>query len=792
MSSLPWRQNNPDWPRPRVALAALAPRFRGAAVLAVGVALLSAGYLLTDRFGAAGLALMALHAVLPAVALPVLFCAVGGRHRRLGMALAVLTGVGALLVFVPPLRAVGVHGHALAGLLACGAAVAAWVRSSGPAVRVRLAWVAFAVSVVPAVAVYAGVEARRARWTPPRYDAQDCYRFLTATTVEQAKSPNFPSALRVSGEEGTCQTSGCHAEAHTGWEQHAHARAGSNPAYLATFRDFTRRRGEAAGRWCQGCHNPDSQRGPTGAGGGGVGCLSCHGAQDAHALYGSAALVLGGGETEALARLEAKLRPEGHRHRNLRGGMQASAEFCGSCHRKNWNLPQNAFHWMPGPDEYRQWLTGPFSGSTLLTRGEATEPKSCIGCHRPHEGESPGAQASGRSGVRALGVGRSALGRLAAQDTQGAAPLQLQLFLRRDGKAVPVESAAPPRAGEMLELDVVVRNAGIGHDFPYGMPDLHRAWLEVEARDRAGKPVLASGGPEKDGTAVYSLTATDAQGQVLRHGDLDRMTAVREWRRIPAGEAELVRYRFQVPAGGLASFRARMLRQRRPDFSRWAGEPVQERPETLVEATTAVGGAPSRPADPASLRHYGLALARARLFPQAIAVLRQATEAAPRDAGTQLALGQVFLREGDLLAAGERFAQAEGGAPQPARAWQAVVARRSGQPEQAVRLLEPLVQRFPRDPYLRFELGRALMDLLRHREAAEQFEALLDVDPLDVAGHLNLMLCWQRLNRPADARREEALYQLLSSPEHARSGEIGSEVQGRSATLRVYRLEARR
>jgi cytochrome c-type biogenesis protein CcmH/NrfG len=159
-------------------------------------------------------------------------------------------------------------------------------------------------------------------------------------------------------------------------------------------------------------------------------------------------------------------------------------------------------------------------------------------------------------------------------------------------------------------------------------------------------------------------------------------------------------------------------------------------------------------------------------------MLNRALERVPGDGEALLALGQVFMQEGDLLAAEERFREAERYLPDRARAWQAVVARRSGRLDAAVRLLEPLVKRFPRDTRLRFELGRALMELLRHREAVAQFEALLEADPLDVAGHHNLMQCWQRLNRPAEARREEALYKLLAPLEEAEA-----------PPLRVFTLE---
>src|SRR5207244_3577308 len=137
---------------------------------------------------------------------------------------------------------------------------------------------------------------------------------------------------------------------------------------------------------------------------------------------------------------------------------------------------------------------------------------------------------------------------------------------------------------------------------------------------------------------------------------------------------------------------------------------------------------------------YGLALAAARSYPAALQALARAREAAPGDAETGLALGRVHLEEGDLLAALEEFDRS-GAAGERARAWEGAVLRQMGQPDRALALLEPLARRYPRDRRLRFEIGQAYMAQLRHDAAAAQFEALLDVDPTDVSGPWNLMLC---------------------------------------------------
>jgi Flp pilus assembly protein TadD len=722
----------------------------GGALLAFGAA--AACLLPGSRSGWAGLAVLAAHALLPLVGLPILLLYLVGVWRTVVGA----TGVTALALggaaWIPGAPAVLGWLHVGTSVLTLALATAALAVRLGAAGRRRLiAAGAFALALLPA-ALWAASEYRYARWSPPVYDAEACYRFLTATTVEQSDAPSFPSAIRVRGEEAEC-ASACHVQQHAKWESGGHAVAGNKPAYRAAFADFIRRRGVAAGRWCQGCHNPDSQRGPTGAGSAGVGCAACHSVKDVLALYGSAALQVGQGLPESAARAETLLRPGAHRQAFLRPEMHRSSVFCGGCHRKNWSLPQNEFDWMAGPDEYGEWQASRFSGESLLAPGERGPARGCVSCHDPHGTGEERARPSG---------------------------MELDLFLTAaGGEPQPAPSLDALRPGTPAELDVVVRNALLGHDFPYGMPDLYDTWLEVEAVDVAGRVVQRSGAPGS-GTADWTLRARDRAGRPIVHGDLDRMVSVSEWRRIPAGESDLARYRFRVPRGGLGDIRVRLLRRRRAELSRWSGEAARPLPYVLAETRLTSGSAVQGLQLARTWRDYGSALAAGRSYAAAVRALNRALELSPEGHATLLALAQVFLAEGDLLAARERFRQAGPRRPELAAAWEAVVVR-PAQPEEAAKLLEPLVKRYPRDRRLRFELGRAYMAELRHEDAARQFQALLDVDPLDAAGHYNLMLCWQRLNRQADARREEALYQLLSTPESASAGP--------ARPLRVYSLD---
>lgn len=745
-----------------------------AAQLCLAAALAAAAYLATSgpayaATGAVPLLALAVHALPPLPALLLISRRLPGRVQAVVLvpaALALALGAAIWLPGLPTgVRSVLRTGHVLTGIAAVAllliAGAVAGGRRAGPAAALGLA--AFCLLLLPAGA-YVAAEHARADWKPPEYRPDACYRFLTATTAAQSGEPAFPSALRLRASGGAgCTNGGCHRGMPDSRVAEAHAGSASSPAYAATYQDFVQHRGAEAGRWCRGCHEPGQVVSPHAAAGGGVTCAGCHGATDVHALYGSGALDITAPSTPGLDPL---LRPTAHASRYLRPELHQSAEFCGGCHRKNWSLPQNQYRWMPGPDEYREWQTSRFSGASLFAPGEPVDRRSCVGCHDPH----------GSGGRR---------------DTA----LEIDLFFRQAGpdreSVAPLEQSTPLRTGERSFLDVVVANTGIGHDFPFGMPDLNEAWLEVRALDRAGRLLGSSGLERPDGSLQgaphrYHLTGLKRGGQPVAHGDLDQMVAVGEWRRIPAGRADLARYRLPGGAAAPVSISVRLLRRRRPEFSRWAGEPPG-RTEELASVRSTIGRPEGRtaPDDEGRWRHYGTALAAVRSYPHAIQALQRALTAGGNGLEARLALGQVYLEEGDLLAAQEQFARV--GGPR-GRAWEGAVLRQMGQPERAVALLEPLAGRFPRDLRLRFELGQAYMAQLRHDRAAREFTAMLDVDPVDVSAHYNLMLSLQRLNQLTDARREEAIYRLLAEDDAPPVRSSSSLIEGRP--LHVHTLEA--
>ena len=123
-----------------------------------------------------------------------------------------------------------------------------------------------------------------------RVDPEAYYSWLTATNAAQAGNPLFPAGTlwaRERGERtpssGYCGTAGCHPRVHREWRDSPHATASTSPVYGRAVSHFTRERGEAAARWCRGCHGPAGLMAATGPAPSidpgetrGVDCVACH------------------------------------------------------------------------------------------------------------------------------------------------------------------------------------------------------------------------------------------------------------------------------------------------------------------------------------------------------------------------------------------------------------------------------------------------------------------------------------------------------------------------------------
>ncbi|HSB36759.1 MAG TPA: hypothetical protein VLH41_07760, partial [Thermoanaerobaculia bacterium] len=122
------------------------------------------------------------------------------------------------------------------------------------------------------------------------------------------------------------------------------------------------------------------------------------------------------------------------------------------------------------------------------------------------------------------------------------------------GPAVQLGLEAPPtaRRGEPLTVEAVITSRKVGHDFPTGPLDLIQSWIEVEARDEAGRVVYASGKPDAKGmippgTFLFKAEPVDRYGNLIDRHNLWEMVGVRYRRSLFPGYSDVARYTFACP-----------------------------------------------------------------------------------------------------------------------------------------------------------------------------------------------------------------------------------------------------
>ena len=611
----------------------------------------------------------------------------------------------------------------------------------------------------------------------------------------------------------------------------------------------------------------------------GVGCFACHAATGTPTRTGNGRFVLAEpqdypfagerGRRRGLHDFLLRVRPGPHQRAFLKPELHRSAEFCGSCHRQSMTAAQNHYQFVRGIDEYGEWARGPASGRNARSDG-AVRAQTCQECHFHDTSTGFGA---GRVSHSASGA-NTALAALMQRDTtqedlvkRMRSGVSVDLFsLRRAGSPVraetliaPIERPVAPytlRPGERYWLDVVVRNRGGGHDFPAGYPDLTDAWLELMVTDAAGG-TLFSNGVQADQRPKYNTTehngtpprawsgsapvdasqigvAADPMGNVpagahrygalgldrtgapiLRHNITEQITTAYR-RTIPAGGADIARFRLVIPASsGTASTnpphrrmaRAELnggdrlgqnarpaghalrltvrLRYRsvRPEYARWAlsgaaAKDFEPPVIDLAEATVLlplqrIAEAPT--GDDRELTRsiaerfeaYGTGLLAPREKPDiggAVAAFGVASRLTPERPEPWLGLGRAYLREPDLRLAAGNFERALVTAPgSPAAiAELSVVYNKQGQPERAIQALTPLVARFPQDAALRFDLGLGLFRAGRYADATESFRRALAIDPDQYAAHFQLKRCYEVLQRVPEARTEDSITRTMS------------------------------
>ncbi len=378
--------------------------------------------------------------------------------------------------------------------------------------------------------------------------------------------PLSPEALARFARTEDCAS--CHQDVAHQWSNSAHARSSfDNPFYRVSVERFREAQGAEASRFCAGCHDPallfagamDAPVEPSNPlARVGIPCRLCHGVTETHA-DGNGSYVF---SAEPIPIPDPADPAEIAAHR-ARVGSSAlrSAALCGSCHRSFAGEATGNPHHFNGIDDVGAFGTSAFGGA----RGDALdadpEPSTCRGCHMPREAATEDmARESGTvPSHRFAGAHLSLSG---DPQQQAAVRARMRDVLRVDipagrinGRAqLPLEGASSQALsrGAELELDVVVRNLGVGHRFPGGTRDLQDTFIEVRISDAQGRLVADAGGEHAasgEDTTAFRLRAVplDAEGLPEELHDVHDFAVAGFDRTLPSRDAQVVRYALTLP-----------------------------------------------------------------------------------------------------------------------------------------------------------------------------------------------------------------------------------------------------
>lgn len=634
----------------------------------------------------------------------------------------------------------------------------------------------------------------------------------------------------------------CHPSTHAEWSESAHRSSFREPFYQVNVKHLTADRGIAVTRHCEGCHNPVALfSGALSANATmgrpfddeGVTCSVCHSIEAAdtrgigsYVLARPALLVRADGtrvreanDAEVLADLDS------HR-RAVARPLLKSAELCATCHKAAVLPEHNGRKWLRSFAIYDEWQQSAFSNEAVQPLG-ARERHACQDCHMAKNG-------GGYAGHRWPG-GNTAIPAHYGHPDQIAATsgllrsgvLTVDLFAVRSPRAGASTATAevpelPLRVGNTraalvpgapAEVDVVVANQGVGHSFPAELRDIFEAWLELEVTDAAGKSVYHSGAVRPDGNLemsahAYRAVPIDDQAEPVSRHDIWRTRITALDRSIPAGRADLARFRFAVPSDAKAPLQltARLnYRRFNRRFTDWvASQSPRESPAVLpapvvvvaadevqvdlgtrdatVQGAAGTGAAwvrSSPVADPATgaalrkrWRSYGVALFDQQQLEAAEAAFSKALDLAapgsPDAAASETDRAMALLRLERAGAPATALDQAERAldralaiapASPRARYLHALLCLKRFRYPEAQAELEALSRDRPRDRHVWLQLAGLYLLERRDREAQEAYERVLAIDPDDNEANSKLAGLFWRFGLADQARRKQDAFQ---------------------------------
>jgi Flp pilus assembly protein TadD len=603
----------------------------------------------------------------------------------------------------------------------------------------------------------------------------------------------------------------CHQEAYHQWREALHSNSFRTPFYRASVNILIRTKGIQFARHCDSCHNPvgvlagaldKNSTMDRSFDRDGLTCMTCHSIQSVKTKLGNGSFVMA---VPAVMVDEQGNRIPGvvpdaeilaHLDRHSKAVMQDiyhKAEFCSACHKANLPPTLNGYKWIRAFTSFDEWQNSKFSQQNPLTFYTA-DFTTCQACHMmrepiklPEPGAKHGTLASHRwmAGNTAVPFyyGFNEQMQKTVEFLQSGKYLNVDIFALKVGdsdKLIAPLGSIPfnLEPAQSVEAYVVIQNKNIGHSLIPEVRDLYEAWVQFTVKDASGATIYQSGYLKKDGTlepGAHSFTnrPVDLTGNFVDNHKVWTIHSMAYDNTIQAGRSALVRYQFRLPKairGPItitAAVNYRHLRQSYlnnvlgPDHPAYPVIELVSRTRTLkLGANRAEPALPSDNADWMRWNNLGIAYLDQQQYDDSLQAFEQVVRLRPDYKDGYINTGVTFIEWEKYAEARAPLEKALALKPEDARAlyYLALVERRQRHSEAEIADLQEVIAQYPNSRDARRELGISYYQQHRAAEAMEQFKALQQIDPDDVAAHYNLAILYRRMGDKQQAAKEAALY----------------------------------
>ena len=618
----------------------------------------------------------------------------------------------------------------------------------------------------------------------------------------QPTTPNlaFINEAVMVNSEGCGQTS-CHTDIYEQWSESAHRYSADNPWFERALAQMVETEGNNATRYCGGCHDPiallsgkmDAQ-GPVKNSheNEGISCITCHSITKINDLTGTSAYSFvppdrylfwdkKGAVPEYLNTLLIRLKPGPHADTFMKPFYKDSV-YCSLCHKQFIDERTNHYRWLRLQDQYDAWQQSGYSQESVFVWYPQQEKKTCNNCHMQ---KVPSYDLAGN-------IEQVSSHRYIAANT--AIPFfyddQTQLeetiiWLERDeitvdifamtlaeeasGQVVaPLNHLNPSlRPGETYIFDVSVTN-NIAHGFPTGPLDLYEAWLEFKVIDSNRTNIFSSGLVDEDGfldenAHQFIAPPITGDGEWIRRHDLWNEHTIGFKNAIPAQQTEVIHYKVSIPETAIPPYTlTSRVRYRR--FNRWYTEwalgqetpsfPIVDLNVDIVTLGADQAASGPLPDDYLRFNQYGIGLLRQGLYAEAEKAFARATQLNPTYTDAYINAGLVSLQMDTLVQGEDWIIRALETDPYSlrAQAYLGIVRQRQGELEAAITLLTKVLEEYPKDRKVLFELGKTFYLSQQYEQAIQIFQMALDLDPDQAVIYAYLELCYDELGQVVEAQ----------------------------------------